>query len=210
MLLMEGGWEQCPSNDSERENLIIRTDQELPPEIEEAIDNKVKCFKMRDSALKEAAEYSLSIPRAYAREETNNHPGDPESVDHFELYVSDQPGSWNVRRQTNVYLRLPKSGILAPICIYPNSARGVEFAKTHHRLVMRELDKKDRHIVLGFCRKYATSLIDACHGRGSEYETKLKTDAKFYRNSDQPKRFKLGNSGLDRSSNMFDNVGLLL
>lgn len=143
--------------------------------------------------------YALYIPKQYARGEVREYPSkeDLESgkIPRYELYITDQVGSKQCRRNTYVYLRLP-SGKIVPIILYTDY--GVGFEPRDHKYVLRELDRLDRQIVLGFCRHNHSSLVSACHGDAEWHEHWLKGQARCYNSKKQPKRFKQGReSNLD-------------
>lgn len=172
----------------------------------EAVENDTIC------------KYAIYIPKAYARGEVNDYPRlqdlESGSIARYELYITDQVGSPQCRRNTYIYLKLP-SGRMAAIVLYTD--RGVGFEPRDHKFVLRELDELDRRIVLGFCRLYQYSLRDACHGYSNWNRTWLKDQARSYNASKQPKRFKQGREGRDMrqyygsvapydESSIFDNL----
>lgn len=136
-------------------------------------------------------EYALRIPKAWAREETDNRPTNPEDViniPHYELRIEKQIGSYRNRRDTYVYFKLPKSGTYISILIHPD--RGVSFDKRFHTALIRETDELDRRIILGFCKMNDESLKRASY---EDYEDEhLKSRALCYKASDMPKRIKQG------------------
>ena len=142
-------------------------------------------------------EYTLLIPKAWARGESDEYLGNKEiveksGVDCYELHIERQIGTPRNRRDTYVYLRLPKSKKLINIVLHMDG--GVSFGR-HHKDAIRELDALDRQIVLGFCDKYHYSLVYACY---DDKEDKfLMNDAARYRASDYKKRIKQGPSGRD-------------
>lgn len=106
--------------------------------------------------------YSILIPKAYAREENNDrirNVDDIKKMDHYELVVTRQIGSVQVRRNTYIYLKL--SSRYVPIVLFMDG--GVDFDKMHRKYVLREMDEIDRRVVLGFCRKFQSALFAACH-----------------------------------------------
>lgn len=146
--------------------------------------------------------YELSIPMAYAREEDNVKISqeDVENIPHYELYITKQVGTVRNRRNTNIYLRLPKSKRLVNIILYMDG--GVGFDPIFHKYIIRELDETDRRIILGFCSKYQEALRAACY---MDKEDKwLKMDALRYKISDMPKRIKTGPSKFDFSDLYYD------
>lgn len=142
--------------------------------------------------------YPIFIPRAYAREETNvrtRKPEDIENIDHYTIYITKQIGSVQTRRDTFIYVKLPKSGNYIPIILHVDG--GVSFQPITKRLALREFDELDRRIILGYCRKFHSTLVWACHDTQHRNRTWLQNEAAYYRVSDQPKRFKLGSEGND-------------
>lgn len=111
-------------------------------------------------ARKEAkkADFTVRIPRAYAREETNVRPNIDklDQVDCYELYVVRQER--RVSLDTYVFYRLP-SGTMITILLKRDGT--VDF--NPRILALRELDKLDREILIGFCYKYYSAFMNASH-----------------------------------------------
>ena len=144
--------------------------------------------------------YKIFIPRAYAREETQvrtRKPEDISRIDHYELYISKQIGCVQTRRDTFVYVKLPKSGDYIPITLHVDG--GVSFQPITKRLALREFDDLDRRIILGYCRKFQSTLRSECHNGHGRSKFYLQQEAAYYRASHQPKRFKLGSEENDFS-----------
>ena len=144
--------------------------------------------------------YSIYIPRAYARGESNEWIRRPEEIhnlDHYELRITRQIGSVQTRRDSFVYIKLPKSNTSAAITLHNDG--GISFHPSTKRLVYREYDQLDRRIILGFCRKFQSILFSACHDESFKNRNWLEYQASRYRATDQPKRFKLGSEGNDFS-----------
>lgn len=144
--------------------------------------------------------YPILIPRAYAREETNvktRKPEDINQIDHYTLYVTKQIGSVQTRKDSFVYVKLPKSGNYIPIILHVDG--GVSFQPITKRLALKEFDELDRRIILGYCRKFQSTLKSECHNGHERSRFYLEREAAYYRASDQPKRFKLGSDGNDFS-----------
>ena len=141
--------------------------------------------------------FSIIIPRAYAREESDKRIFDIEDakkVDHFELFIRRQVGTYRSRRNAYVFFKLPESGRSVSVVIYPDST-GVEFEKSLRKYVLRELDELDRRIILGFCRKHAKNIFNACYtdiNKLYRYDEWLQKDGLEYRASMQPKRIRAG------------------
>ena len=150
------------------------------------------------SDMKQLNEYALYIPRDYARGESNKRPTSQEEVKnipHYELHITRQVGTVRNRRDTYVYLRLPKSKRLVNIILYMDG--GVGFDKSMHKYIIRELDELDRRIILGYCLKYQETLRDACYEDKEEPDFWLASYTTDYRASDMPKRIKTGSWGVD-------------
>ena len=151
--------------------------------------------------------FSILIPRAYAREESNErifNIEDARKVDHFELFIRRQVGTYMSRRVANVFFKLPKSGRTVSVVVYPDGT-GVEFEKSLRKYVLRELDELDRRIILGFCRKWASNLHFACYHddyRSTRIKESLQQCGLEYKASMQPKRIRAGGIAGGR-----DNVG---
>ena len=144
--------------------------------------------------------YPILIPRAYAREETDVRTTKLEEIkeiDHYELYITKQIGSVQTRKDSFLYVKLPKSGNYIPIILHVDG--GVSFQPITKKFALREFDELDRRIILGYCRKYHSTLVWACHDDKHRNKFWLQTEATYYRASDQPKRFKLGSEGKDFS-----------
>lgn len=136
-------------------------------------------------------EYKLMIPKAYAREETSKRPSDVEKVPHYELYIERQIGSVKNRRGAFVYWKLPKSGTMVAIKLYPDG--GADFQKEYHKIILRETDELDRRIVLGFCILYHSALYDECFS-DKDPSHWIKSYASLYTASKMPKRLRKGAS----------------
>lgn len=144
--------------------------------------------------------YSIYIPRAYARGESNEwirKPEEIQSLDHYELKITRQIGSVQTRRDSFVYIKLPKNNTSAAITLHVDG--GISFHPSTKRLVYREYDQLDRQIILGFCRKFQSILFSACHDDTHRNRNWLEYQASKYRFSDQPKRIKQGSEGNDFS-----------
>ena len=143
-------------------------------------------------------EYALYIPRAYARGESNKLVSHDEvsKIPHSTLYIERQIGRSYTRKPTYVYWELPKTKRLVAIVLYPDG--GVEFKKDEHKFIIRETDELDRRIILGFCKKYQSSLKDECH-RDADVEPNwhLWAKAELYNASKMPKRIKTGKGSGD-------------
>lgn len=142
--------------------------------------------------------YPILIPRAYAREETDirtRRPEEIEKIDHYTLYITKQIGSVQTRRDTFVYVKLPQSGNYIPITLHVDG--GISFQPITKRLALREFDELDRRIILGYCRKFQSTMRSECHNGHGRSRSYLEREAAYYRASDQPKRFKLGSEGND-------------
>lgn len=142
-------------------------------------------------------EYTLLIPRDWARGESKEYLGTQErvaEVPHYELHIERQVGSHRNRRDTYIYLRLPKSKMLVNIVLHMDG--GVSFDKKFHKYVLREMDELDRRIILGFCDKYFHILVDACYS-DEGLDPWLGQYAATYKASDYKKRIKSGSKGRD-------------
>lgn len=104
-------------------------------------------------------DFTIRIPKSYAREESTDHVNvkDLDKVDCYELYVTKQ--SYMVTKDKNIYFKLPKSGTMIAIVLRGDGT--VDF--NPRLLALRELDKLDRDILLGFCCKYFHSLMNVCN-----------------------------------------------
>lgn len=176
---------------------------------EERNENYYGNLALTDSAIENDSlmslnEFKLSIPKKYARGESTKRIkyNEVDKVPHYELFVEPQVGSSLNRRGTDVYFKLPKSGRLVRIIIYPDW--GVEFDPKFHKYIIRETDELDRRIIIGFCMKYQSTLRDACYPDNKEggeiSDTRkmlIQMDAADYRASDMPKRLKTGRLGTD-------------
>lgn len=142
--------------------------------------------------------YSIHIPRAYAREETKEKPDDPSEVENYELFIDKQMGSSATPRPTNIYWKLPKSGKYIVIELYRDG--GLDYKPgPEHSFALRETDELDRRIVFGFCKKYRSTLISACHSRYRDNDLGIINAARYYKASDMPKRIKIGKGKDDLS-----------
>lgn len=142
--------------------------------------------------------YFIHIPKAYAREETKENPDDLSKVENYELFIDKQLGSSNTPRPTNIYWKLPESGKYIAIELYRDG--GLDYKPgPEHSFALRETDELDRRIVFGFCRKFHTSLIHACHSRYKENDLSMINAARYYKASDMPKRIKIGKGKTDLS-----------
>lgn len=144
--------------------------------------------------------YPILIPRAYAREETSvrtRKPEEIEKIDHYTLYITKQIGSVQTRRDTFVYIKLPQSGNYIPIILHVDG--GVSFQPITKRLALKEFDELDRRIILGYCRKFHSTLVWESHNGYGRHKFYLQQEAAYYKASHQPKRFKLGSEGHDFS-----------
>ena len=141
-------------------------------------------------------EYSLLIPKEWARGESDYYTGTQEKVaevPHYELHIERQIGTYRNRRPAYVYLRLPKSKRVINIILHTDG--GVSFDPKFHKYAIRELDELDRRIILGFCDKYHTNLVHACYS--DEPDTHLQHLAATYKASYYKKRIRQGSSGKD-------------
>ncbi len=160
--------------------------------MEEAIDHYRYLDNKHNSTLVIG---TLYIPRAYAREETKIRPKDPKEVDHYEIVLLRQLGSPANRRSTYVLAQLPKSKEYVAVELFRREG-GADFIKRDHSKILRgTYDELDRRIILGFCIKYAGSLLDNCYCNSNTINPWLKLYAKSYRVSEQPKRLKRGDTG---------------
>lgn len=153
-------------------------------------------------------EYALLIPKKWARGESNEALGRQEDIariPHYELHIERQIGSWKTRKDTYVYLRLPKSRMLVNIVLHVDG--GVSFDPKFHKYVLRETDALDRRIIMGFCNKYHQFLVQACHSDKGR-DPYLDRSASYYKASDSPKRLKYGSNGRDLSDFYRLNGGL--
>lgn len=140
--------------------------------------------------------YSILIPRAYAREESDvkvRKVDEISKIDHYKIYISRQIGSIQTRKDTYVYVKLPESGNYIPIILHVDG--GVSFHPVNRKYALREFDDLDRRIILGYCRKFHSTLTKECHDDSKKSKFYLQTEASYYRASHQPKRFKLGSEG---------------
>ena len=141
-------------------------------------------------------EYTLLIPKEWARGESHDYIGtqnEVEKVPHYELHIEPQIGSWKNRRDAYVYLRLPKSKMLINIILHMDG--GVSFDKKFHKYVLREMDELDRRIILGFCDKYFDILLKACYSE--DRDPFLDSKASTYQALNYKKRIKSGSKGND-------------
>lgn len=141
-------------------------------------------------------EYTLLIPKEWARGESKHYLGTQEEVEkipHYELHIEPQIGSWKNRRDAYIYLRLPKSKMLINIVLHMDG--GVSFDKKFHKYVLREMDELDRRIILGFCDKYFDILVKACYSE--DRDPYLDSRASIYQASEYKKRIKSGSKGND-------------
>lgn len=144
--------------------------------------------------------YSIYIPKAYARGESNEwvrKSDEIQTLDHYELRITRQIGSVQTRKDSFVYAKLPKTKGYAAIVLHADG--GISFHPSTRRLALREFDQLDRRILLGFCRKFQSVLFSACHDESFKNRDWLEYQASRYRATDQPKRFKLGSEGNDFS-----------
>lgn len=187
---------------------------------EERNENYYGNLALTDSAIENDSlmclnEFKLSIPKKYARGESTKRIkyNEVDKVPHYELFVEPQVGSSLNRRGTDVYFKLPKSGRLVRIIIYPDW--GVEFDPKFHKYIIRETDELDRRIIIGFCIKYQSTLRDACYPDNKE-DGKLDDTsimmmqmyASYYKASDMPKRLKTGKLG-DDETEWYKMMGML-
>lgn len=149
-------------------------------------------------------EYTLRIPKEYAREESNKIPKDPSTVPHYELYIERQVGSYKNRRSTYIFWKLPKTGRLVAVELLMDG--GVDFKKDEHKYILRETDELDRRIILGFCLKYQSLLKDECYS-DDEPSVDLWLYARHYKVSEMPKRIKKGSTGRDMTP-IYRKLGL--
>lgn len=152
-------------------------------------------------------EYSLLIPKEWARGESSGYLGSQERVEevpHYELYIEKQIGSYRNRKDTFVFLRLPRSKKVINIVLHKDG--GVSFDKQFNKYVLRELDELDRTIILGFCDKYHDILVQACYKDGRD--PYLDRMAATYKASNYKKRIKRGPSGNDNTDFYIKNGGL--
>ena len=156
-----------------------------------------------------AEDFEILIPRDRARGVNVDYDRldreTVEQVDHYTLYVRQQPGSRYVRKDTDVYFKLPKSNMTVRIILYMDG--GVNFDPKFHKYIIRETDELDRRIILGFCKKYQNALVNASHGDDWDAEN-LKHHSLFYRATDMPKRIKTGSENRD-STDFYRKLNLL-
>lgn len=141
-------------------------------------------------------EYTLLIPKEWARGESDHYTGTQEKVaevPHYELHIERQIGTWKNRRDAYVYLRLPKSKKIINIILHMDG--GVSFDPKFHKYAIRELDELDRRIILGFCDKYHNLLVQACYS--DERDSYVDHLAATYKASEYKKRIKQGSKGID-------------
>ena len=141
-------------------------------------------------------EYTLLIPKEWARGESDYYTGTQEKVaevPHYELHIERQIGTYKNRRPAYVYIRLPKSKKLINIILHTDG--GVSFDPKFHRYAIRELDELDRRIILGFCDKYHANLVHACYS--DERDSYIDHMAATYKATDYKKRIKQGPSKHD-------------
>lgn len=143
-------------------------------------------------------EFKISIPRAYARGESSKRVtlDEVEDIPHYEIYVERQVGTTRNRRDTYLYLKLPKSGMLVTIILYMDG--GVGFDPKFHKYIIRELDALDRRVILGYCLYHEYALKDACYeDEDNIWSKRLVKDSLDYKASMMPKRLKNGSRGND-------------
>lgn len=162
------------------------------------VEKKIGVFQTPIKLVDESAvllEYAVRIPRGYAREENTTwlRPEDVKNVPHYELRIERQEGSHKTRRNTYIFLKLPKSGRYVSIILYPDG--GASFDPKFHTWIIRELDELDRRIVLGFCIMYDSALRGMCHTDDERSRDWIEREAATYKASDMPKRLKPGPKG---------------
>lgn len=170
---------------------------ESPNFSDDEINRMISIISVSSLETKPMLEYKICIPKEYAREESDEFLGSKKSCDvpHYEIYIERQIGTVRNRRDTYLYLRLPKSKMLVTIILYMDG--GVGFDPKFHKYILREMDALDRRVVLGFCLKNESLLKLACYSSESAYKPALDLKAASYRASQMPKRLKTGSRGID-------------
>ena len=164
--------------------------------------------------------FDFYIAREYARGNRGAYCGNQEeikNIDHYAFFVPKQMGTYRNRRDSIILVKLPKSKMWINIILHMDG--GVSFDPKFHKYALREFDKLDRQIILGFCDKYHHSLTSACYD--SVYgPSSIRGLARGYRASDYKKRINQGSAGRDltdsyrrdkeftpiEESNIFKNV----
>ena len=152
------------------------------------------------------------IEDKYAQRDLNDN-----TRERYEFFLPRQMGTYRNRRDSIVLVKLPKSKTWISIILHMDG--GVSFDPKFHKYALREFDKLDRQIILGFCDKYHQALTSACYDPiyGPSH---IKDLAKFYKASDYKKRINQGSAGRDltdsyrrdkeftpiEESNIFKNV----
>lgn len=140
--------------------------------------------------------YEIPIPTSYARGESNRpiYGEEAFNVEHYSLFIFKQIGEARVKKDTIILCKFPKSDRIFSITLYYNG--GVTYDKTQHKYMLRVTDELDRRIVEGFCLKYWSSLINACHEDVWKGPDKyLMYKACSYTHKDMPVRIKHGIRG---------------
>lgn len=153
----------------------------------------ITILPMQEEILKE---FKISIPKAYARGESSKQVtlDEVEDIPHYEIYVERQVGTTRNRRDTYLYLKLPKSGMLVTIILYMDG--GVGFDPKFHKYIIRELDALDRRVILGYCLYHESSLKNACYRDEDDFwNMDLIKKSLNYTASKMPKRLKTGSRG---------------
>ena len=164
-------------------------------EKEISLMENISILPIQEEVLKE---FKISIPMAYARGESSKRVSldEVEDIPHYEIYVERQVGTSRNRRDTYLYLKLPKSGMLVTIILYMDG--GVGFDPKFHKYIIRELDALDRRVILGFCLYNEYSLLTACYREEDHIWNKdLIRKGLDYKVSMMPKRLKTGSRGND-------------
>lgn len=143
--------------------------------------------------------FELRIPKARARGESKDMISKEkiQYVDHYTLYIRNQFGSPYVRKDTDVYFKLP-SGFTCRIIIHMDG--GASFDSKFHKEILRETDELDRRILLGFCILYDVELKHASHRKLDTWlQNVLEEAALNYTASKMPKRIKSGPKNNDHT-----------
>lgn len=139
--------------------------------------------------------YKLLIPRAHARLETEERTKlvDLEKVECYEIRVFLQIGSHRSSRDTMVLCKFPNYDKYFRVNIHATG--GASYDKSEHKFMLRVTDELDRRIILGFCQKYNSSLINASYSKSNKPDIMLQYNAADYTAKDMPIRLKSGPTG---------------
>lgn len=145
--------------------------------------------------------------RAMAREEKDyTYSSNQETIknmDHYEFFIPQQMKSNNDNTDGLILVRLPKQKMWGEIILHAEG--GVSFGERTHKYFLREFDKLDRQILLGFCDKYYYNLMPACFDVDGWYDNICYLIDR-YRVSSHKKRINQGPTKHYRESSIFDNV----